>query len=125
MPLPRGAVKLGETWTDEDKITYIPYVTLERSTTYRYAGPVDRDGRRLEAIDFEVETTATPGPDSPYKQMEMKVRGKIFFDAAGGFLVERSESDSRKLVRAMPEDETFEELNTLTTLSREEDGRAK
>src|SRR4051812_7302341 len=66
-PLPRGELKPGQSWTE--KPTFIDsffFPTRVLATKYRYAGPIERDGSRLDVIELEFESDLTPAHEPPY-----------------------------------------------------------
>jgi hypothetical protein len=99
VPLPKAAVRPGTTWTETDSVA-IGVGTKNLTRTFRYIGDREREGKRIERIETEVETVVNPRKNLPYesKILSPTTRGAIAFDRDAGRLVQRSERD---LVRSI------------------------
>jgi hypothetical protein len=131
--LPARPVEKGATWPEILRVQ-VSWDAREIVRTYRFSGPIERQGRTVEAITFETRTTRGPAfptlgdPREPTRKDEWAGRGQLTFDDTAGRLLDREERSY--LPWPGIESETgfsqFTELiETVTLKSDATDGRRK
>lgn len=93
--LPDGPVKQGDTWERQEHVLFDSYQSMDFTTTYKYEGTVQKDGKSLDKISSKttkVTYTMDPTSPSPLKivdsELTVESDGTILFDRAAGSIVE-------------------------------------
>jgi hypothetical protein len=89
---PMEAVKVGETWDRTSKLNLEGGQIMTLSTRYKYVGPTERDGKKLDKIETEVQSvdyTLAPDATLPFtlKASSLKTKdskGELLFDRQQG-----------------------------------------
>jgi len=101
--LPEKPVNQGGTWNTTSELeTALGMATL--TTTYRYTGPGDVDGHKLEQVAISAELKVAPSDKAKIKLKEHQQSGVVLFDATAGRVA--STEQKQKLVTERPYRET-------------------
>jgi hypothetical protein len=87
--LPKEAVAKGKSWNKTFELK-MPFGKMKGTNKFAYQGPVTRGDQKLEefALSQEVNIEADPGAPATLKVKDQNAKGKAYFDAAAGRLVE-------------------------------------
>jgi len=102
--LPEKAVKEGDTWKATSLTNLGGGQTLEFVTEYKYVGTVEKNGKKLDKIEFkatEVTYAMDPNTVTPLKvtKSDLKIAdsgGSLLFDRAKGQIVEKTSKNQIK-----------------------------
>ncbi|MEN0109400.1 MAG: hypothetical protein AAF805_01640, partial [Planctomycetota bacterium] len=92
---PTASLEIGDSWATTKRVESPKMGTMVVTTTYRYDGPREADGRALEA--FTTTTDVAPDTEAGPAPLEVETvdsTGELLFDPAAGRLVS-STSDQR------------------------------
>jgi len=81
--LPKEAVNVDETWPKTSDLT-TSLGPVKQATTYKYVGPVEQDGQKLEKIEVKTELKPAAPNMSKLMMKEHKQQGEVLFDLAAG-----------------------------------------
>ena len=101
--LPEQPLNKGDSWSTTSQLT-TSLGPATQTTTYRYAGPTDVEGTKLEQITVTAALKVTPSPAAKITVKEHQQSGAVLFDAAAGRVV--SAEQKQKLVTERPYRET-------------------
>ncbi|MBS0263582.1 MAG: hypothetical protein JSS02_16695 [Planctomycetes bacterium] len=91
--LPTDPVKVGETWDRTSKMNLEGGQIMTLVTRYKYTGTIERDGKKYEKIESEVQSVDyTLGPDStlPFTLKNSSLKPK---DSKGEMLLDRERGE--------------------------------
>ncbi len=90
LPLPEKAVSEGTTWEKKAEVQTPPFGKQMTTTEYKFVGPQDRDGKKLDRIDVALDMKIEPaeGAEAKLTLKDNEASGEVFWDNAGGKPVE-------------------------------------
>lgn len=111
--LPAKPVTIGDNWntTNELKSALGP---AQQTTTFRYTGPAEVEGKTVEVIEVTTTLKLTPATTAKITLKEHTQKGTVRFDAAAGRVV--SAEQTQKLVTERP----YRETTIVVTLGSEQ-----
>ena len=98
-PLPEEAVSKGTTWEQSSAMQAPPFGKQVTKTEYKYAGPEELDGKKVDKIDvsMDLKFEATDDSQAKIKLKDAEAGGEIFWDNTAGHPVESRITSSMTL----------------------------
>lgn len=111
--LPEKPVNTGDTWSTKNDLQSA-LGPAQQITTFRYTGPAEVEGKKVEVIEVTTTLKLTPPATSKISLKEHKQTGTVRFDAAAGRIV--SAEQKQKLITERP----YRETTIVVTLGSEQ-----
>ena len=101
--LPEAAKTINDTWTGESQLK-TSLGPAKQTTTYKYVGPVELEGQKLEKIDSEAKLQLNSPAGTKLTVKSQSQTGEVWFDPAAGRVARAKQH--QKLVTERPYRET-------------------
>lgn len=111
--LPKEAVSVDETWPKTSELT-TSLGPVKQTTTYRYAGPVEQDGQKLEKIEAKTELAPAAPDMSKLMMKEHQQQGEVLFDLAAGRVFKATQ------VQTLVTERPYRETQIVVTLKSQQ-----
>jgi uncharacterized protein DUF6263 len=87
--MPKEPVTAGKTWNTKNEMK-LPFGKMVAEIEYKYAGPVEKEGKTFEKIFLKPKADIQPGKDAPIamKVKSQEGKGTALFDNTAGRLIE-------------------------------------